>query len=70
MSKFRLELNSEGVRELLRSQEMTSYCEELAQEVAGRYGDDCKTSTHVGPNRVNVSVYSDRQNNGLMKALR
>ena len=70
MSKFRLELNTDAVRDLLRSQEMASYCEELAQDVAGRYGDDCKTSTHTGPNRVNVSVYSDRQNNGLLKALR
>lgn len=70
MSKFRLELNTDAVRDLLRSQEMVSYCEELAQDVAGRYGNDCKTSTHTGPNRVNVSVYSDRQNNGLMKALR
>lgn len=70
MSNFRLELNSEGVRSLLRSQEMADYCEELAQEIAGRYGDDYKTSTHVGPNRVNVSVYSDRQNNSLLKAVR
>lgn len=70
MSKFRLELNTDAVRDLLRSQEMASYCEELAQDIAGRYGDDCKTSTHTGPNRVNVSVYSDRQNNGLLKALR
>lgn len=70
MSKFRLELNTDAVRDLLRSQEMASYCEELAQDIAGRYGDDCKTSTHTGPNRVNVSVYSDRQNSGLLKALR
>ena len=70
MSKFRLELNTDAVRDLLRSQEMASYCDELSQDIAGRYGDDCKTSTHTGPNRVNVSVYSDRQNNGLLKALR
>lgn len=59
MSKVRIELNREGVRELLRSQEMMAICQEVADGIKERCGDGYATSQHVGTNRVNVSVYTE-----------
>lgn len=74
MSKVKFELNKAGVRELLRSDEMMSICEEYARHVQRRVGDDY--SVHRGPNRVNVSVETKKaladnyRNNTLLKAVR
>ena len=67
---IRVELNSAGVRALLKSSEMVGLCESLANQVKGRYGAGAKVSTHTGVNRVNASVYADRKDNGLLKALK
>lgn len=69
MSKVTIELNSDGVRELLKSQEMLDICVELAQDIASNYGGESNISTHVGPNRVNASVEVDSDNNDLLKAM-
>lgn len=78
MANVKLELNREGVRELLRSSEMMDICSQLAENVAARAGDGYETSTYVGKNRVNASVkaetfrarYDNLKNNTLLKALK
>ena len=78
MSKrVEIELNSAGIRELLKSDEIKSYCEELARGVASRAGDGYVVDSMVGKTRANASVYADTKeanrdnmkNNTLLKAL-
>lgn len=76
MSKVYVELNRNGVRELLQSPEMMAVCSEYASAIASRAGVGYETSKHVGKNRVNVSVYTatnearkdNLKNNTLLKA--
>lgn len=79
MGDLKVVLNREGVRSLLRSVEMMSYCTELAHGIQGRAGEGYEISKHTGPNRVNVSVSvasaaaaSENRggNNKLLKAVR
>lgn len=77
-AKIRIELNSEGVRELLRSPEMAAICREQAKAIAGRAGSGYGVSTYTGTNRVNASVMTETEeaardnakNNTLLKAVR
>lgn len=70
----KVELNSEGVRALLRSQEVM---DALLEEAAARCPDGCALSEHVGTNRCNVRIetateeaYRDHlENNTLEKAI-
>lgn len=57
MNNFKFELDSKGVRELLKSQEMMDVCDAYAKGVANRCGFGFKTNKFVGKNRVNVSVF-------------
>lgn len=78
MSKVKVSLNREGVRSLLKSEEMLAMCRELANGVAARAGDGYEVNTHSGRNRVNAEVraetfkaYRDNlKNNTLLKALK
>lgn len=79
MANMKVVLNSEGVRALLRSNEMMDYCTELAQGIQGRAGSEYDISKHVGVNRVNVSVRTASsaagaenrgKNNKLLKAVK
>lgn len=71
-------LNGKGVRDLLKSGEMMSVCTEQASRIMNRCGDGYEMSTHVGKNRVNVSVSAgtyeairdNMRNNTLLKAVR
>jgi len=71
--KVRIELNSDGVRELLRSPEIMSACMEVANSIRGNYGGETELSAYVGVNRCNVSVIASydeaSENNGLLKAV-
>lgn len=77
MSKFVIELNSRGVRELLRSDEMLKVCEGHAADMAKRLGGAYAVSLYRGVNRVNASVYTEdpdaiRENlsgNTMLKAM-
>ena len=72
-----IELNSSGIQELLKSEEIRSYCEELANDVRDRAGEGFAVDTHVGKTRVNAMVYADTKEaislnykeNTLLKAL-
>jgi uncharacterized protein (DUF927 family) len=71
-------LNREGVRQLLRSEEMAAICQELANKVSARAGDGFEVTTFTGKNRVNASVRAETgdavqrclDDNVLLKALR
>ena len=49
-------LNKQGVRELLKSQEMMNACSTIAEKAYSRLGDGYSMKKHVGFNRVNVSI--------------
>lgn len=75
---FKLELNSSGVRELLRSDEMKRICEEEAEKVVSKLGDGYVVSSYTGKSRVNASImatsweayYGNLKNNTVLKALK
>ena len=77
-NKVKVELNSDGVRELLQSAEMAAICREQAQAIANRAGDGYSVSTYTGATRVNASVITETieamrdnlKNNTLLKAVR
>ena len=72
-SKVRIELNSAGVRDLLRSDEMMDICMNAAQTIRSNYGGDTELDGYVGQNRVNVSVFAPysqaSEDNNLLKAV-
>lgn len=78
MSKVEIKLNSEGVRALLRSEEMKAECEKRANEAVGRLGPGYEVTTYTGKNRVNASIHAESyqarqdnmENNSILKALR
>lgn len=70
MGDLKIIWNDAGFKALLKSPEITAACEQAANGIKSRYGDDCQTSTYYGANRVNVSVYSPKKDNGLLKALK
>lgn len=78
MSDFKIELNREGVRALLRSPEMLALCRGYAASAQARCGKGYKMDARTGKNRVNAMVWAstraavrdNAQNNTLLKALR
>lgn len=78
MAKVKIELNTSGVRELLKSSEMKAECEKHAKQALGKLGDGYMVTTHTGKNRVNASIYAESyrarrdnmENNTILKALR
>ena len=78
MSNVTIKLNSEGVKELLKSAEIMAECRSHAAEMAATLGaDDYEVSEYVGTNRVNVSVRAKTEkalqdnldNNTLLRAI-
>lgn len=77
MSNVKFELNHQGVRELLRSDEMMAVCRSCADAARSRLGEGYTVTTFTGRNRVNASVYADtvearRENaahNSILKAV-
>ena len=78
MSKLKVTLNKDGVRQLLRSDEMMDVCQSYASAAVASLGDGYETSTHVGENRVNSEVAAvsfkarreNLKNNTILKAVR
>ena len=74
----RFELNSQGVRELLRSPEMMGICKEYADKAQSKLGDGYEVTTHTGKTRVNAQIKAETykarkdnaKNNTILKALR
>ena len=77
MSKT-FELNSSGIRDLLKSEDMQSLLREKATAIKNRCGSGYEQDTYVGKNRANAMVYADdfkakldnSKNNTLLKALK
>lgn len=73
----RIELNHDGVKELLRSPEMLAVCEEYAQKAVRNLGEGYEVTTHTGSGRVNASVVAvsreaiaeNSANNTVLKAV-
>lgn len=78
MAKVELKLNKKGVRELLRSDEMKSICEEHANNALSKLGAGYSVSSMVGQNRANASILAETyeakkenaEHNTILKALR
>lgn len=75
---LKIELNSEGVRELLKSDEITEECEKYAQDAMGRLPDiGYDWDTYHGHNRTTVTVKAtnihaireNAKNNSILKAV-
>lgn len=77
-SNVKVVLNTSGVRELLRSNEMMTICEEQANHALNKLGPGYEVTTHIGRRRVNASIGTatyeamrdNSQNNSILKALR
>lgn len=77
MSKVKVELNREGVRALLRSQEMMDICSGYANRAVSSLGAGYEVNTYVGKNRVNAEVAAvtseamqeNLENNTILKAI-
>ena len=77
MARVQIKLNREGVRELLKSEEMMAVCEDHANAALSRLGGGYKASSYVGKNRVNVEIsaesikakYQNAKHNTILKAL-
>ena len=72
----KLVLRSDGIREMLKSQEILDVCVQYANQMGASLGDGYEVSEYTGTNRVNASVsaVSDAakrdtlENNSLLKA--
>lgn len=78
MSKpIRFELNRQGVRELLNSQDMERVLESYAKGITARAGEGYRSGAYQGSDRVKVNVWPDTpdarrdniENNTLLKAV-
>lgn len=78
MSLSRFELNQEGIRELLNSDEVGDYLTEVGEEVARRAGSGyAAADPHHSGQRLIVNVYTENlaayrdnlRNNTLLKAI-
>lgn len=65
MSKVKIELIRDGVRELMQSPEMQAMLLEQANKIASA----SETETYVAQTRAVTAVYGDDGNNGLLKAV-
>ena len=78
MAKATIQLDREGVREMLRSEEMKTICEEYANKAQGKLGPGYVVTSMTGKNRVNASIFAESyeakrdnmENNTILKALR
>lgn len=74
---MRLELNHDGIRELLTSPEMLDVVMEHANRIASGLGDGYEVTGYTGSGRVNASIKAVSQeaindnleNNTLLKAI-
>ena len=77
MSRIRIELNSPGIRELLRSSEMQELLGEQAAEIAGRCGAGYSSDTYLTGGRAVASAFAESReairdnldNNTLLRSL-
>lgn len=77
MANVLIKLNDDGIREILKSDEVMSELRSHAQKVLNSAGDGYAISEYKGKTRGNVSVYANTkeaykdnlENNTLLKAV-
>ena len=77
MKVEKLELNSQGIRELLRSEEMKQTCKDYTDKAADSLGDGYESEGYTGKNRVNArlnavtwkAVNGNKKDNRMIKAV-
>ena len=77
MNKVKIELNSSGIRQLLKSEEMGQMLKQQAEQVRARCGSGYSTDLYQASSRVIAGVFAEtaeaaKQNsreNTLLKAL-
>lgn len=72
MSNVRIELNSAGIRDLLRSNEMQQFLETQAKSIAKRAGEECEVyvAQTRGVAEVRTTGTQGNKNNKMIKALK
>ena len=58
MSRKIFELDKQGVKALMKSEEMKQAVKSVADEAVGKLGEGYEADTHTGKTRVNASVYA------------
>lgn len=56
MANVKIELDSDGIQELLKSAEMAEVCEEQAARMTRATGVEYQSDVHVGRTRVNAGA--------------
>lgn len=77
MSNIKIELNSAGVRDLLRSGEITAVLSSEASSRASALGSGYSVNTYTGRNRANAEIVAETEeairdnleNNTLLRAI-
>lgn len=77
MSSVKIKLNSAGIQELLKSQEVKQACEQKAQEIADRADGNWNVTTKIRKDRAAAEVhagdrdtyYRNLSKNTLMRAV-
>lgn len=77
MAKVKIELNSSGIRQLLKSEEMGQMLKQQAEQIRARCGSGYSTDLYQASSRVIAGVFAEtaeaaKQNsreNTLLKAL-
>lgn len=77
-NKVKIQLNRQGVQEMMKSPEMMAICKDLADDALGRLGDGYVVTTYNGKTRVNASIMAETyqakkensENNTILKAIR
>lgn len=67
MDKVRIELNSAGIAQLLKSSEMQAVLSKHAKRIAGSDGE---TETYVAPTRAVSAAYSNKMDNGMLRRMK
>lgn len=60
MANVEIELNSAGIRELLKSSEIANVCENHAARMTRAAGVEYVADVYEGKNRVNAGAYDGR----------
>lgn len=78
MAKSKIEINSTGITSLLKSQEIQTFLQEKAQDIASRCAGAYETDIYVGKTRANSSIITrdaatfrkNLKDNELLRALK
>lgn len=68
MSKVKIKLNSQGIKEFLRSSQVQTMLNERANRIANKAGGE--NEVYVAATRAVAKVSGDNTDNNLLKAVR